>query len=187
MNVVTDDVASREPAVDPPQPVSWGKRLSDLAAEHPDKPAIIFVPVAGEHQTLTWEALDHWSNRLARRLAELGLDETSMLAIGLPNCLEHYVAAYAGWKLGALVLPVRANLPPIERDGILDVGNPAVVVSDWQGIAYQNVTTAELHALDGYADEPLPDKVAHPGKSVGSGGSTGRSKIIVDPRRWEAV
>jgi bile acid-coenzyme A ligase len=185
--MVTDGVASWEPAVERPQIVSWGKRLSDLAAEHPDRPAIIFVPVEGEHQTLTWETLDRWSSRLARRFAELGLDETSMLVIGLPNCLEHYVAAYAGWKLGALVLPVRANLPPIERDGILDVGNPAVVVSDWDGIAYQNVTTAQLHALDGYAYAPLPDTVAHPGKSVGSGGSTGRSKIIVDPRRWEVV
>ncbi len=185
--MVTDEIASRESAVELSQPVSWGKRLSDLAAEHPDKPAIIFVPVDGEHQPLSWQALDRWSNTLARRFAELGLDETSMLVIGLPNCLEHYIAAYAAWKLGALVLPVRANLPPIERDGILDVGNPTVVVSDWEGIAYQQVTTAELHALDGYSDAPLPDKVAHPGKSIGSGGSTGRSKIIVDPRRWEAV
>jgi bile acid-coenzyme A ligase len=169
------------------QPVSWGRRLSMLADEHPDKPAIIFSPQQGEDQPLSWRELDLWSNRLARRFMELELGEQSMLVIGLPNCLEHYVAAYAGWKVGALVLPVRANLPPIERDGILEVGNPTVVVGDWDGITYQQVTTQELHALDDYSDALLPDKVAHPGKSVGSGGSTGRSKIIVDPRRWEAI
>ena len=169
------------------QPVSWGRRLSLLAAEHPDKPAVIFSPQQGDDQTLTWNELDLWSNRLARRLMELGLDEKSILVIGLPNCLEHYVSAYAGWKCGSLVLPIRANLPSIERDGILEVGNPQVVIGDWGDISYQQVTTDELHTLDDYSDAPLPDKVAHPGKSVGSGGSTGRSKIIVDPRRWESI
>ena len=169
------------------QPVSWGRRISMLAEEHPDKPAIIFTPREGPERTVSWRELDLTSNRLARRLQELGVDETSLLAIGLPNCPEHYFAAYAGWKLGALVLPVRSNLPQIERDGILEVGNPRAVVADWEDIPYPQVTSQELTQLHAYSSEPLPDKVAHPGKSVGSGGSTGRSKIIVDPRRWEAV
>lgn len=169
------------------KPVSWGRRISMLADEHPDKPAIIFAPRDGGERVVTWQELDLTSNRLARKLAEMGVDEESLLAVGLPNCPEHYFAAYAGWKLGALVLPVRSNLPPIERDGILEVGNPRVVVADWEGITYPQVTSRELAELDAYSADPLPDKVAHPGKSVGSGGSTGRSKIIVDPRRWEAV
>ena len=148
-----------EDAVNPGKPVSWGRRLSMLAAAHLDKHAVIFAPRDGGDRSITWRELDHWSNRLARRLQELGLDERSMLAIGLPNCLEHYVAAYAGWKLGALVLPLRADLPPIERDGILAVGNPRVVVAEWNGIAFPRVTVADLHTLAAYSDASLPDKL----------------------------
>lgn len=169
------------------QPVSWGRRITMLAEEHPDQPAIIFAPRDGDERIVTWRELDQRSNQLARKLQEMGVDEESLLAVGLPNCPEHYFATYAGWKLGALVLPVRSNLPTIERDGILEVGNPRAVVADWEDIPYPQVMSRELTELDAYSSAPLPDKVAHPGKSVGSGGSTGRSKIIVDPRRWEAV
>src|SRR4051794_9432772 len=162
--------------------ISYGRRLSLLADEHPGRAAIVFVPNEGEERVVSWAELDRAANRVARLLAGHGLDERSLLAIGLPNCPEHYVAAFAGWKLGALVLPLRANLPARERDQILELGNPAVVVADWEEIAFPLVTPAELARAEGYSDAPLPDRVPHPGKSIGSGGSTGRSKIIVDPK-----
>src|SRR5215212_5501455 len=105
------------------EPISYGRRLSLLAAEHPDRAAIVFVPQEGEERVVTWAALDCASNRVARLLAARGLDQRSLLAVGLPNCPEHYVATFAGWKLGALVLPLRANLSARERDQILELGN----------------------------------------------------------------
>jgi bile acid-coenzyme A ligase len=162
--------------------ISYGRRLLLLADEHPERAAIVFVPNEGEERVVSWAELDRAANRVARLLAGHGLDERSLLAIGLPNCPEHYVTAFAGWKLGALVLPLRANLPARERDQILELGNPAVVVADWEEIAFPLVTPAELARAEGYSDAPLPDRVPHPGKSIGSGGSTGRSKIIVDPK-----
>src|SRR3954452_15329746 len=146
--------------------ISYGRRLSSLAAEHPDRPAIIFVPNEGEELLVSWAALDRASNRAARLLAARGLGERSLLAVGLPNCPEHYVATFAGWKLGALVLPLRANLPARERDQILELGNPAVVVAEWEDIAFPHVTPAALARAEGYSDAPLPDRVPHPGKSI---------------------
>ena len=170
-----------------PAAISFGRRIGLLADQHPDKAAIIFAQQTGEERTVTWRELDRRSNRIARLLQTRGVDATSLVAIGLPNCPEHLIAAYGAWKLGALVLPVRHSLPDRERDGILEVGRPAAVIADWEGIRYPLVTSADLARQGGYADAPLPDRVPHPGKSIGSGGSTGRSKIIVDPRPWARV
>ncbi|MCK5748208.1 MAG: AMP-binding protein, partial [Oricola sp.] len=46
---------------------------------------------------------------------------------------------------------------------------------------------AALPGPDAEAGPPLPDVIAHPGKAIGSGGSTGRPKIIVDPAPWARV
>ncbi|MFN8540331.1 MAG: AMP-binding protein [Thermomicrobiales bacterium] len=54
------------------------------------------------------------------------------MVVGLPNCPEHYVATFAAWKLGALVLPLRAALPGQRAEQILELGDPAVVVADWE-------------------------------------------------------
>lgn len=163
------------------EPISYGRRLSMLAAEHPNKAAIIFAPVEGPGRTMTWGELDRASNRVARLLEERGVNGRAMVVVGLPNWPEHYVATFATWKLGALVLPMRSSLPARERDQILEVGTPAVVVANWEDVAFPLLTTADLASADAYADTPHPDRIPHPGKSIGSGGSTGRSKIIVDP------
>jgi bile acid-coenzyme A ligase len=45
----------------------------------------------------------------------------------------------------------------------------------------------QLSGALGFDDSPMEDRVSQPGKAIGSGGSTGRSKIIVDPRPWTAI
>ncbi len=164
------------------EPISYGRRLSMLAAEHPDKPAIIAVSTAGDERTVTWRALNRASNQVAHLFADHGVDARSLVVVGLPNWPEHYVATFAAWKCGALVLPLKATLPDRERDQILATGTPTLVVANWRGIAFPLLTPDDLRRADAYPDTPLPDVVPHPGKSIGSGGSTGRSKIIVDPR-----
>ncbi|HEX5504363.1 MAG TPA: AMP-binding protein, partial [Thermomicrobiales bacterium] len=162
--------------------VSYGRRLSDLAAMHPDRPAIVFASAEGATRAVSWAEVDRASNRVARLLAERGVDERSLVVVGLPNRPEHYVATFAGWKLGALVLPLRASLPERERHQLLAIGDPAVVVAEWEGVGYPAVTPADLARATAYSDAPHPDRIPHPGKAMGSGGSTGRSKIIVDPK-----
>jgi bile acid-coenzyme A ligase len=161
--------------------ISYGRRISMLADEHPDKTAIIFAPVDGPERFVSWRELDRRSTQAAHQFAEYGVDEESTVVIGLRNCPEHYFVAYGAWKLGALVLPIRWQLPDRERDALLELAQPKVVVADWEGIAFPRITLAGLMVSESYSDEPLPDKVPCPGYAIGSGGSTGRSKIIVTP------
>ena len=46
------------------------------------------------------------------------------------------------------------------------------------------MTPGELEESQGLSPEALPAQVAHPGKAVASGGSTGFPKVIVDPNPW---
>jgi len=163
---------------------SYMTRMAGLAAGHPDRPAIVFAPIVGEEQSISWDALERRTNRLARLLADRGVGDDSTVAVALWNSPEVIVFTIAAWKRGALVLPLRAILPPRERDEILALARPALVLSEWEGLAWPAIGRDELDA-DGYPDDPLPD-VPHPGKAIGSGGSTGHPKLIVD-RAWHPV
>ena len=169
-----------------PQPVSYGRRLTQLAAERPDGVALIFAPLGGEERRVTWAELERQANQVARLLADRGIGERDTVVIGFPNSPEHVAISFALWKLGGMVLTLRAALPPYERDAILDLARPALVISDWEGLAYPNLPLADLVRAADYEDSPLPDKVSDPGRALASGGSTGRPKIIVSPGRWSA-
>ncbi len=159
---------------------TFGARVAALAAEHPEKAAIIFLPQQGEERVVTWREFDRATNRIARLLAERGVHEGSTVVVGVWNSPEHMLVTAAAWKLGALMLPLRAILPPFERDGILEIAEPALVFADWDDVPYPVLRPADLAQADAYDDAPLPFDPPHPGKAIASGGSTGRSKIVVD-------
>jgi bile acid-coenzyme A ligase len=170
---------------EPPR-MTFGRRVAMLAAEHPDKTAVIVAPQSGDETATSWIELERRTNQIARLLAEMGVTSRSMVVVGVWNSLEHVLVTTAAWKLGAPVLPLRAILPNRERDAILDLALPSVVFADWQEVRYPLLRPSELERARAYADTPLPDDPPHPGKAIASGGSTGRSKIIVD-RTWHPV
>ncbi|HUG14163.1 MAG TPA: AMP-binding protein [Thermomicrobiales bacterium] len=166
--------------------MTFGARLAMLVEEHPDKAAIIFAPQQGDEVALTWRELDRRSNQVARLLAEYGTAPGSTVVVGVWNTLEHFFVTTGAWKLGALALPLRAILPKRERDQIMVLATPSVVFADWDEVEYPVLRPDELERAWPLSDEPLPDDPPHPGKAIASGGSTGRSKIIVD-RTWHPV
>lgn len=170
--------------------VSFGLRCRKHAEAHPDKTAIVLVPADGPERSVSWAELDQNANRAARMLADHGAHDRSVVAVGLPTSVEHYYATLGAWRLGACVLPVNPALPARERDEILGLARswrPTVVIGEWDLDGYGVVRPSRLREMDTYDDGPLPDKVPHPGKAIGSGGSTGRSKIILDPKPWAHV
>lgn len=171
-------------AMSTPALMSFGRRLALLADLHPDQPAIIFVRRDGQERRLSWRALERASNQLARLLAAQGADQRSTIVVGLPNSPEHYIATFAVWKLGALPLALRSAMPDRERDAVLDLAQPAVVIADWSGTSYPTLGPADLSRAQAYDEGPLPDRISDPGKALASGGSTGRPKIIVTPGPW---
>ncbi len=169
-------------------PIAFGQRLTDLAAQHGEtRPAVTLARMDGTEDGLSWAALERWSNRAARLLASRGVDAQTMVCIGIWNSLEHYAAAYGAWKLGACTLPLSPRMPDREFDGITGLLDRKLVIADRPGA---DLALSDLTALrDGgpFEDTALPDITAHPGKAIGSGGSTGRSKIIVDPAPWARI
>ena len=53
----------------------------------------------------TWPALHRRSSQLADALASRGLGLGDRLGIGLRNSPQFLLAAFAGWKLGAVPVP----------------------------------------------------------------------------------
>jgi bile acid-coenzyme A ligase len=171
----------------PEQPVSFGRRIADLAQAHPDAVAIIFSRQDGTEDALDWRALDRWANRAARLLAANGAGPGTMVCVGLPNSLEHYAATIGAWRCGACVLPLSPRMPDHEFGGITGLLDRKVVVADRTGATVGRAEIAALRDGGTWSDAALPNVTPHPGKSIGSGGSTGRPKIIVDPKPWARV
>src|SRR5262249_4771657 len=162
-------------------PAGWttyGRRLTELAAERGDRTAIIFAQESGSERHVSWRELDLSSTRVAHRLADLGVQQGATVVVALPNSVEHYFASYAAWKLGATVLPLRWDLPEWERDRLLDIGQPAIVIGDWTVGGVPTLDLTELAGIHRLPSTPLPDRVAFPVRAIASGGSTGRPKLI---------
>ncbi len=154
--------------------VPYGTRLGQLADELGDATAVTFVDVDGGEQTISWRQLDTRSTQLAHVLAQRGLGVGDRLAVGLPNSLEHLYAGYAGWKVGATVVPVRWDLPEWERSRLLEVLDPALAIgTDQLGLVRDSVSAPVT---------PLPEVIAPRGSGVCSSGSTGSPKVILRDR-----
>ena len=175
-------MADSEPV---PNDESFMRRIARLAGEHPERAAIIFAALSGGEQTLSWATLERQTNQIARLLADRGVSGNSMVVTGVWNSPEMILFTIAAWKLGARVLPLRAILPLRERNAILQLAQPALVLAEWDGLDWPVLAPQALRDTDACSDDPLPD-VPHPGKAIGSGGSTGNPKLIID-RAWNPV
>jgi bile acid-coenzyme A ligase len=150
-----------------------GTQISRLAAERPDAPA---VSHAG--RTATRGELESATNRLARAWADLGVRQGDYVTIALPNSIEWVQAVVATWKLGAIPQPLSSRLPDVEFTHLLDLRERALLVGrkDPRGIV-ESVPGDFTPGAD-VSDAPLPEAVSPSLKSMASGGSTGRPKLI---------
>ena len=148
-------------------------QLSALAAAQPDA-----VAVTCQGRTVSRAELDASTNRLAREYAARGVGVGDYVSIALPNSIEMIEALMACWKLGATPQPLSARLPDAEFAAILDLKPRALIV----GRADPRGQTPSLPAgftVDGSrASTGLPEAVSPIWKSMTSGGSTGRPKLI---------
>ena len=148
-----------------------GVQISALASLAPDEPA-----VTCDGRTLTRGELDRSTNRLARAYAVRGVGVGDYVTMVLPNSIEWIQAAVACWKLGAVPQPLSARLPDAELQGLLDLRPPKLLV----GRENSQIPSFPV----GFAPDPtlsdatLPEAVSPIWKAMGSGGSTGRPKLI---------
>jgi bile acid-coenzyme A ligase len=148
-------------------------QISALAAAEPASPA-----VTCEGRTLTRAELDASTNRLARTYAELGVGVGDYVSIAMPNSIEWIQAIIACWKLGAVPQPLSARLPDAELTGILDLKPRALLVGREDPRGEVPSVPVDFVPDDALSDAPLPEAVSPVWKSMTSGGSTGRPKLI---------
>jgi bile acid-coenzyme A ligase len=149
-----------------------GTQISRLAELAPDEPA-----VSCDGRTITRAELESSTNRLARAYAERGVATGSYVSILLPNSIEWVQAVVACWKLGAVPQPLAPRLPGAELTDLLDLKPRALLVGR-EDPARQIPSVPAGFVPEGYSDAALPEAVSPVWKSLASGGSTGRPKLI---------
>jgi len=156
--------------------MSHGRAIGWLAEQEPERLAIVH-----ESARLRRGELERRSNRLARAYQALGVGSGDRVTLALPNSTEFLVACAAICKLGASPQPISARLPEVERRAIVELAQPALVLGVPPG-SYGAVPTLPAGFEPGpeLGDDPLPDVVPACVRTMTSGGSTGRPKLIVD-------
>jgi bile acid-coenzyme A ligase len=160
-------------AVEPAGP-GFGARVGHLAAERPTMVALRFAASDGGDRPVTWSELDHRSSQIARVLLDRGLGTGDRLAVALRNSPELVQSVLAAWKVGAVPVPVRWDLPDWERARVLEVIGPKVRV-DPDALPW---LAASVELDPG----PLPDVVSPQTHGICSSGATGIPKVILIDR-----
>jgi bile acid-coenzyme A ligase len=151
--------------------LSHGRRIRERGAEEPDEPAYRHLALDGTEPVFTWGWLDRRSSQLAGALQARGLSEGDRLGIALRNSPEFVLAVFAAWKLGAVPVPVRWDLPDWELARVISVLAPKV-----------HLGADDLPWMKATADAAvpdLPDVIAPHTHGICSSGSTGTPKIIL--------
>ena len=76
------------------------------ASENAGKPALIWEGEDGEVRTITYRELSVEVNKVANKLAELGIGVGDTVGVYMPMVPEAVIAAYATAKIGAIYLPI---------------------------------------------------------------------------------
>jgi bile acid-coenzyme A ligase len=158
---------------EPGQPIPYGSRVSQLAADHGAGAAVSQVSAAGSVRSLSWRELNDLANRLATSLRAEGVQPGNRLAVCLPNCVEHFVADVAAWKVGAVPVAIRWDLPDWELGRVLAVVEPR--------LTFRRGPEEVMARTAGPAAEvsEVSEAVSPHRFGVCSSGSTGTPKVIL--------
>jgi len=144
------------------------------ARDVPDQPALTV-----DHETITFRELETRSQLLAHTLLGMGVEVGDVVCVALSNSIAFVETAFAVLKVGATLLPLSSQLPHAERQAIIELANPRVVVgvdAD-EHPGYPGVTRLVAPSLIDMA-RPVGNRISPAWRATTSGGSTGRPKVI---------
>ncbi|MGA8329648.1 MAG: AMP-binding protein, partial [Mycobacterium sp.] len=156
----------------PDDGIPFGSKLAQLAEQRGDDTALTIIAGDGSAHSMTFAELDRRANQWGRALAAASAEIGSLVALAIPNSYELVLAALGCWKIGAVPVPMRWDLPDWERSRVLEVIDPAVVVDE------RTRDALSLGAAD-HADDPHPDVISPNANGICSSGSTGLPKVIL--------
>lgn len=152
--------------------IPFGAKLRQLAEQRGDDRALTVLARDRTARSMTFAELDARANQWGRALAAAGAQFGSLVALGIPNSVEFILAALGCWKVGAVPVPMRWDLPDWERLRVLEVIAPAVAVDD-------ETRDALVESAAGQSTDALPDVVSPKANGICSSGSTGLPKVIL--------
>ncbi|MGW0250600.1 amino acid adenylation domain-containing protein [Nocardia goodfellowii] len=178
--------------IEPDRPITFPAVFAAAAAV--DRTAIALR--SGDTQ-VTYDALDRWTNRLARVLTERGVGPESLVALGIPRSVESVAAMLAVAKAGAAFVPVDPLYPP-QRIGhmLTDSGaRVGVTLAEYHDQLHLACRDTHWFTLDdpefraevlAAPDEPIAEserkaalRVDNPAYVIYTSGSTGTPKGVV--------
>ncbi len=112
-------------SLDAARSMAHGQQLARIAHKYPDRVALVC-----REERRTMAELDQRVSRLAASLARRGLKRGDRLAVLMGNSIEMVEAVFAGWRLGAIVVPVNFRLVADEVGFILSDSGARIVVVD---------------------------------------------------------
>jgi long-chain acyl-CoA synthetase len=106
--------------------------LRDSAAKHPDHIATIFGGALGSRvvdASLTYRQLDQAADSFAATLQRMGVGQGDRVTIMLPNSPQFAIAAFAAWRIGAIMVCCNPLYVAREIEHLLsDSGSETMVV-----------------------------------------------------------
>lgn len=174
--MTTAEPEMQAPGID--EGVPFGEQLRRRALAEPDQIALTMVSESGSEHAVTFDLLDRDANRWGRTLAARGAVPGDLVGIAIPNSLEFIQVALGCWKIGAVPVPMRWDLPAWENSRLLEVLGAAVVVAEDN----REELVADAVAR---ADSALPVITSPMQNGICSSGSTGLPKIILNTRPAE--
>jgi len=124
--MITDMTADTDASIAASRSMAHGEQLSRIARKYPERTAYIC-----RGQSRTFGEIDRRVTALANGLTARGLHHGDRLAVLMTNSIEMIEAIFAGWRLGAIVVPVNFRLVADEVGFILgDCGASVIVVDE---------------------------------------------------------
>ena len=97
--------------------------LDRLASEHPANAALLF-----KGATMTYGELSERSDAFAAALSQMGVRKGDRVALVLPNCPQFFIAEFAAWKCGAVVVALNPTYTDRELELALTAAGVETVV-----------------------------------------------------------
>ncbi|QGX99263.1 acyl-CoA synthetase [Roseovarius faecimaris] len=125
------DIANEMPWEARERPETLYEMLAETAQVHPNRPAVSYQLLSGpgdKAETLTWKQYHDQVCQVANMLRKLGIGETDVVAMVLPNAMETALSVIAGAVAG-IVNPINPLLEAEQIAAILRETNAKVVIT----------------------------------------------------------
>jgi N-(5-amino-5-carboxypentanoyl)-L-cysteinyl-D-valine synthase len=107
-----------------PPAKSLGQLFDRCASLRASSPAVVC-----HDQSVTYEQLLCWSNRLANYLTVLGVRAGDLIGISLEPCIDMIACIVAAWKVGAAYVPITDAIPESRLEHIVQDASLAVILT----------------------------------------------------------